>query len=392
MVAASIGPDLKPTYPSAPDPDENYCETATANICTTTLSYGVVAKRSADAAAATQAPRIPFGEFAKLAERAITTATSTISFCTSVTGCGATDITKTTTAAATVVPTVRVVIPLDPMNVAGIRAAIQQQPPGTNYFFESKTDQLGTNFFFLPYFTDEQTAAIKNNALVRDAYVPRGMLTVSYYGGLSNIPLTGGKGATESGRFDSNNITLEKRSVLSKRAENIDPNSPDVMVALSWPPNTGLVPNEGDYKYDSSAGLGTYVYSCDYGATPSHPEFSDILSFSPLFPGPFPVNNWKENDNKRHGTKCLSKAVGKTVGIARNARVVATVFDFDSYILEHYLDGLALIHEDIYVRSRGTKSVVNLSISIPADDISAAFQDRMGKSIPPPRDPPLPPV
>lgn len=262
------------------------------------------------------------------------------------------------------------------MLVAGIRSAIQQQPPGSNYFWESKTNQLGTNFFFVPYFTDEQADTLRNHALVRDVYIPKGKLTAGNSGFQQNI-LSGGK---ESNDPLVANSTLGERSVLSKRAEIVNSGVPDTMALFSWPPGTGVVPDPGEYKFDSSAGEGTYVYSCDFGAAPSHPEFSEIESFTPLFPGPLPITDWMENDNKRHGTKCLSKAVGKTVGIARKARVVATVFDFNTFILEHFLDGLALIHDDIYVKGRGTKSVVNLSISIPADWIPVAYQDRLGES------------
>ncbi|KAK4096835.1 carbohydrate-binding module family 24 protein [Parathielavia hyrcaniae] len=349
----TIGLDLKPTYSRTPNPDETYCESATAEICTTTLSYGVVAKRNV--AAATQAPRVPFEEFAafKFAKRAITTTTSTISFCTRVQGCGATDITETTSVAATAVSTPRVVIPRDPMNVAGIRDAIQQQPAGTNSFFESRTDQLGTNFFFLHASTDAQTDAIRGNSLVREVYIPKGIATAQDL----SISKTGGGRLDNGEQFYSNHTTKQERAVLSKRAEKVDPGVPDVMALLSWPPNTGVIPySGGDCRYDDSAGSGTYVYSCDYGVTPTHPEFSDIASFTPLFPGPFRVADFKENDRKWHGTLCLSKAVGKTVGIARKARVVATVSDFNTAIYEHYLDGLALIHEDIYIKGRGTKT------------------------------------
>lgn len=368
----SIGPDLKPTYSSKPDPDDR-CETATATICTSTLSYGILAKR----AAVTQAPRIPFEEFGRFGKRAVTTATATISFCTNAVGCGVTGVTATATTSTVDQPTAHVVIPLDPMNVAGIRTAIQQQPPGSNQFWESRTDQLGTNFFFVPYITNAQANAIRNHAQVKDAYIPTGNLMSAYVGLVPDIQ-TEGKGLVESDLSDANS-TVHERSVLSKRAETVESGVQDNMVILSWPPGSGAVPSVGDYKFDSSAGEGTYVYSCDFGATPTHPEFSEILSFALLFPGPFPVTSFRENDPKRHGSKCLSKAVGKTVGLARKARVVATVIDFNTYIHEHFLDALALIHEDIYVRGRGTKSVVNMSILIASSQISNAYQDRMGK-------------
>jgi hypothetical protein len=250
-----------------------------------------------------------------------------------------------------------VLIPRDPRDVDGIRITLQQLLPSTDDLYESKTIELVTIFFFILTFTYDEADAIRNHAQVQDVYTPKRMVE-----------------ATVAGHGDS------AGEGHIERVENTDSNAPNVMAILSWPPNTGLAPEWGDYNYDSSAGEGTYVYSCDYGAAPSHTEFSEILSFAPLFPGPFPVRDFMENDKHRHGTGCLSKAVGKTVGIARKARVVATVFDYNTRIYEHYLDALARIHQDIYVKGRGPKTVVNLSISIPAGDISDTFQDRMGKS------------
>lgn len=368
FLSTSIGPNRKPTYPDKPDPEEDSCKTATADICTTTLSYGVVAKRSVDA------PRIPFTEFRKLGNRAVTTTTSTISFCTRVTGCGETDITKTTTAASTATATIRVVIPRDPKNVAGLRSALQRQLPGDSGFYESQTNELGTIFFFIPFFTDAETDTIRNHAEVADAYIPRGELTLDFWGGISN-PSTQpkeshGKNGTKAGA---------RRSIHIKRAELVDSAVLNPMALVSWPPNTGGVPLYGDYKYDSSAGEGTYVYSLDFGATPDHPEFSDIQSFAPLFPQPFALSGFTENDKKRHGTACLSKAVGKTVGIARKASITATIINFETHISEHWLDGLAKIHQDIYARGRGTKTAVNFSVCLPAGHLSNAYLDKMGK-------------
>jgi hypothetical protein len=259
--------------------------------------------------------------------------------------------------------------------VAGLRSELQRQLPVDSGFYESQTNELGTIFFFIPSFTDAETDTIRNHAEVADAYIPRGQLTVPYWGGMTNPSTQArqrrGQNGTEAGT---------RRSIHAKRAESVDSKVYNDMVLLSWPPNTGGVPPIGDYRYDSSAGEGTYVYSIDFGADPSHPEFSDILSFTPLFPQPFAVSGFMENDSKKHGTGCLSKAAGKTVGIARKARLTATVFDQKTHINEHWLDGLAKVHQDIYVKARGTKAVVNFSVCLPAGHLSNAYQDKMGKS------------
>ncbi|KAL3488023.1 glycosyl hydrolase family 71-domain-containing protein [Aspergillus germanicus] len=291
IVLSSIGSDLKPTYPESPDQEEDSCETATASVCTTTTSYGVVAKRAI--LAPTHAHGA--GEFHhnRLTKRATTTTTETISFCTKVTGCGATDITSSKTVEATATTQPRVIIPADSGSVDGVRTTLQQQLGGdAPDLFESSTDALGTIFFFVPAFTDDQTATIRGHA---------------------------------------------------QRSESVQSDQSDVMALLSWPPGSGPVPASGDYRYDSSAGEGTYVYDLDYGADPDHEEFSDVFG-------------WMENDEKRHGTMCLSKAVGKTVGVARKATVIATVWDFEKGIYEHWLDGLAKVHADLLSGNRGTKT------------------------------------
>ncbi|PKX88853.1 uncharacterized protein P174DRAFT_464602 [Aspergillus novofumigatus IBT 16806] len=262
-----IGPDRKPTYPDKPDPEEDSCETATASVCTTTLSYGIVAKRAAEGAAPTWAPQIPFED----------------------------DITMMTVIATTATAIPCVVIPRDPRNIDGIRTTLQQQLGGSVLdLFKSRMDQLGTMFFFVPAFTSDQTDAI-----------------------------------------------------WATRSEIVERNSPDNMVSLSWPPDIGPVPVQGDYRFDSSAGEGTYVYHVDFGAQPSHPEFSNMFG-------------WMENDPKWHGSLCLSKEVGKTVGIVCKATVVATAWDFQKSINEHWLDALAKVHANISTGARGPRKMALL--------------------------------
>ncbi|KAJ0413073.1 glycosyl hydrolase family 71-domain-containing protein [Aspergillus carlsbadensis] len=384
----TIGANLKPTYPEQPNQDD-VCETATASVCTTTLSYGVVAKR---AVAPTQAPQIPSEEETRrLTKRATTTTTSTISFCTQVTGCGATEITTTSSEASTATAHARVIIPRDTGNVDGIKTALQQQLVGTEHdLFESRSDQLGTIFFFVPAFTDAQTAAVRVHAQVADAYIPYGPLTHSFWGMIRDPTSEGEPFAGDDDdedwimAMDAVNRTesgLHERSILAKRSETVQSGTFGEMAMLSWAPGQGPVPEEGDYKYDSSAGEGTYVYDLDYGADPNHEEFSDVLFLHPLFPGPEAQSQWMENDRKRHGTGCISKAVGKTVGIARKATVVATVWDARRSIYEYWLDALVKVHADIRAGGRGTKSVVNLSISMPQNLVRAAYVDKMAMLI-----------
>ncbi|KAK4455139.1 peptidase S8/S53 domain-containing protein [Podospora aff. communis PSN243] len=140
------------------------------------------------------------------------------------------------------------------------------------------------------------------------------------------------------------------------------------MVALSWPPGAGPVPKGwGSFMYDDSAGFGTFAYVIDYNCMKSHPEFDDVRStMRSLYPGPNPVtSDIPEADGKRHGTKVLSKIVGKNFGMAKRAQTINTVFDHRQYIAEHWLDAMVKVHEDIRSHSgRGPKSVVTMSVAM----------------------------
>jgi hypothetical protein len=71
------------------------------------------------------------------------------------------------------------------------------------------------------------------------------------------------------------NNTDNDWSRLVKRAEVSQDDARTQMVLLSWPPGSGPVPLKeagmpGAYKYDDSAGRGTYLYSVDYGVIRTH--------------------------------------------------------------------------------------------------------------------------
>lgn len=115
------------------------------------------------------------------------------------------------------------------------------------------------------------------------------------------------------------------------------------MVALSWPPGAGPVPyGRGSFNYDDSAGVGTTAYNIDYSCYKGHPEFVDVRStMRSLFPGPNPATgDIQETDRKRHGTRGLSKIVGKNFGMVKRASAVVTMIEITFLIPENYLDAL----------------------------------------------------
>lgn len=355
-----------------------------------------MAKRPADKATITPAPqaRAPFEEHFLHHKRETTTATSTVSFCTVVTGCGASDIDETESIVDTEVPRPYVVILRNPKVVSdGLRVTIGFL---SEDFYESRTDFLGTMFFFIPSLTTAQMDSIAAFAEVAEVYTPRGTLTQDLFPfNPANIPENPDEEPPSFFRnvthFEPNG-TYMRRHVLEKKAEIAQPwyadthapNEPMTMemVMLSWPPGNGpVLSSSGFYRYDDSAGRGTFVYSADRGISPQHNEFSEV-KIRGLFPGPHPVSAIMENDDWNfHGTKCVAKAVGKNVGVARRAEeVVVAIWDYHKQIFETWIDALAKIHEDIRSKSRGTRSVVNISISIHYKLIPKVCIDRFGKS------------
>ncbi|KAL3443670.1 hypothetical protein BJX65DRAFT_311644 [Aspergillus insuetus] len=203
-----IGADRKPTYLDSPDP-EDLCKTATASVCTTTLSYGIVAKRAAERPTPTQAPQISFEEGSpKLTKRAVTTTTSTISFCFQVTGCSASEITTTTSIESTATTVARVVIPRDPGNTATIRGLAQ----------------------------------------VADAYIPRGPLMADYWGLVDPTIWVGphtGADDDDDWFMDAVNSTkneVQERSILAKRSKTVHQISP--MLWCRFPDPLGRAPSQ----------------------------------------------------------------------------------------------------------------------------------------------------
>lgn len=268
-------------------------------------------------------------------------------------------------------------IPESPDNVANIRSALERE--GGTISYESKSDYLGTIFFYLEPVTEKQAETFRAIAGVADVYIPRGPKTQEYYPVVNNP--TNGEAAGQTAYeedlgYNATNM-LDKRASVGYRSRLIDME----MLQISWPPSNGPMGDSGaglTFNYDDSAGRGTYLYSCDWGVTPNHDELSNLgTQIVPIYPGPFPVSDYLENDPKRHGTKCIAKMAGRNLGLAKNARVSATIIDFDASYYEHFLDALAKIYDDIYVRSRGKMAVVNMSMSVRKEVVGTAYQAMM---------------
>ncbi|WP_343308449.1 S8 family serine peptidase, partial [Streptomyces sp. SID5770] len=73
---------------------------------------------------------------------------------------------------------------------------------------------------------------------------------------------------------------------------------------------------DGEYVYDPfPSGNGVDIYIIDTGIETTHPEFNGRAT------NDYNVTSGSASDCHGHGTKVASAAGGKTVGIARNARL-----------------------------------------------------------------------
>ncbi|WEW59144.1 S8 family peptidase [Emydomyces testavorans] len=122
---------------------------------------------------------------------------------------------------------------------------------------------------------------------------------------------------------------------------------------------SGKGQNSTEYKYDSSAGHGVFVYVLDSGLNVNHVEFEGRAIF-----GHNAVDESPNEDLDGHGTHVAGIINSKTYGVAKRATVVG-VKGFDGYSssYESVLDAYDWIVDDIRRKHRKNKAVVTLSFS-----------------------------
>lgn len=131
------------------------------------------------------------------------------------------------------------------------------------------------------------------------------------------------------------------------------------------PPSWGLVrishaDNEGDgYGYDEKAGEGITIYGIDTGIDIDHPEFDkDRASWG---------KNFADDDDKDgsgHGTHTASTIVGKNVGVAKKAKIIAVkVLDSDGNgKTSDVISGVEWAANNAKDNNHTDKAVINLSL------------------------------
>lgn len=115
-------------------------------------------------------------------------------------------------------------------------------------------------------------------------------------------------------------------------------------------------PGASEYKYDESAGEGTYAYIIDTGIFVDHPEFGGRATFGANF-----VNgNTNFTDENGHGTHVAGITGSETYGVAKKVNLIAVkVLGADgSGAISQVIAGLQWAVDD--ATSKGSEYILSL--------------------------------
>lgn len=119
------------------------------------------------------------------------------------------------------------------------------------------------------------------------------------------------------------------------------------------------------YRYDSSAGQGSWGYVVDSGVNIAHNEFEGRASRGQNFAG------GQHTDTLGHGTHVAGTIAGKTYGVSKAANIIdVKVFTGRTASTSVILQGYNWAVSDITSKGRQSRAVVNLSLGGPT---STAF-------------------
>ncbi|EGR50513.1 serine protease [Trichoderma reesei QM6a] len=114
------------------------------------------------------------------------------------------------------------------------------------------------------------------------------------------------------------------------------------------------------YRYDKSAGEGTFAYVLDTGINSKHVDFEGraYMGFSPPKTEPTDING--------HGTHVAGIIGGKTFGVAKKTQLIGVkVFLDDEATTSTLMEGLEWAVNDITTKGRQGRSVINMSLGGP---------------------------
>ncbi|TQV93582.1 alkaline serine protease Alp1 [Cordyceps javanica] len=115
-------------------------------------------------------------------------------------------------------------------------------------------------------------------------------------------------------------------------------------------------PGADVFRYDDTAGKGTFAYVVDWGIDNSHPDFGGRVTQGYSLNGNF-------DDLDPHGTMVAGALASKTYGVAKNAEIidVRIAHKKDSLSQSSILNGFNWAIDDIIKRGRVGKAVINVS-------------------------------
>ncbi|KXJ97256.1 peptidase S8/S53 domain-containing protein [Microdochium bolleyi] len=152
-------------------------------------------------------------------------------------------------------------------------------------------------------------------------------------------------------KANSSVLYVEEDRIVRAAALTTQSSPPWGLAAIS---NSPPVAANAGYKYDSTAGAGTFSYIVDSGIRLTHNEFQGRAVAG------FTVGG---TTNQRHGTLVAAIVGGATYGVAKKTTVVdVQVMKSDEGTTSDIIRGLAWIVNDVRANGRSGKSVANLSL------------------------------
>ncbi|KAK7943020.1 Glucan 1-3-beta-glucosidase [Apiospora aurea] len=407
-----IGSNGEVTYPKEQPTD---CETQTAELCSTTTSFGVTVSDGTSKTTTTATPErctTIVGCNAEDDEGATTT--SDVDACTidlSPRTAAATAPVATTTATATEGPDRRdekiqrrappadgldhaILYPANPRRVDGILAFLQR------FGYATRTRQITaagfTAFFFITNMQECHIEQIKRERhadgtrLVTDAYGQYRWNVDRYDGRDNSNPQR--RAVTNLGGTVMRNVTIDETPRPRKPAKLGRRDPIDVQLDGYYALSQISVPPEelwddyagaGDFLYsaDDSFGTGQTIYFIEDGIDDGHSEFTPQITVGmddkhlnrppPDTFAPFDYGSAAHRGRPLipHGTNVVSLAFGAQLGLAKRANIIvvgnenADPPDKNNLILERYLQSLVRVLEDVDRKGaagRG-KSIINMS-------------------------------